>query len=35
MIRQHFDVTEATYGCSITNRTRFYFSRISKFWPIT
>ena len=30
MIRKNFDVTSATYGsygCSVTNRTRFYFSR--------
>ena len=32
MIRKNFDITLATYGsygCSVTNRTRIYFSRIS------
>jgi len=32
MIRKNFDVMQATYGsygCSVTNRTQFYFSRIS------
>jgi len=27
MICKNLDVTSATYGCSVTNRTRFYFSR--------